>query len=148
MKPTLIKQQAPHDCGAACVATVLGMRTAEQAYKFFGSRMDAIEFDGVSDAELMQVLNTMDITYRYYATAWTLPAGNNLPTSRQLASKMNADVTCMYIAGVPSLNTKGSWHFVVVYKGEIYDPSTKKTYNGTADILDPVCVIQILKELK
>ena len=147
MKPILVKQAASFDCAAACAAMVLGMKNAEQAYVFFGSRFINENLQGVTDAELMQVFNVMDIPYRYYAADVSVPSGGNLMTARQLVAKMNADTKCLYVAGVPSLNTNG-WHFVVVYKGEIYDPSNKKTYNGTADILDPICVIQILKELK
>ncbi len=149
MKPILVKQSRPKDCGMACLAMVLGMRSSQDVDKFLGERVHDEEFDGLTDAELMHVLNIMDVPYRYYAAREAMPClDSNLMTSRQLASRMNADTKCLYIAGVPSLNHEGGFHLVVCYKGEIYDPSNAKIYNGTADILEPVCIIQILKEPK
>jgi hypothetical protein len=154
MKPVLIKQQGEHDCSLACIAMVLGLKEAKSALPLLGYSPDEVTPKGVTDLEVEAVMRLMgkqchSVTpQEVLAASWGVPTGMvgmriNVPTEAQLRQKLGAMQTGWAIVSVPSLNILGGYHHVVCYRGEVYDPSNKLTYNGGAQSLPIGSVIFI-----
>jgi hypothetical protein len=144
----LVKQDGTHDCAMACLAMLLGYKTATALYPMLGRNPSEGVFKGVTKDEVLEILNIYDVTYTYSAVkeASRLP---NLPSPllsvKEAMEGVHRDKNGTYMLGVPSLNHQNDWHFIVLHKGEIFDPSNGNCYIGSDVSLSPDCVIKIVK---
>jgi|SRR6267378_2543426 len=142
----LVKQESTHDCAAACLAMVLGMQRASDVYPWLGG--DPSEFDtkGLYDTEVLSVLEKAGKSYTCQQVVTGLSKKDYatrraLATEQELRIKLNSQQSGSAIVGLPSLNHKDGYHFVVCCRGEVFDPSNEKVYVGTAYSLPVISVI-------
>jgi len=140
----LIKQEGRSDCGLACLAMILGYKRPSDLIPMLGRDPSTAEVRGVWDAEVLEILRQHDAKCEYILCREEdddLRTG--LPTSAEASKYLHHLKYDTFIVGVPSLNTPGHSHFVVVYKSQIYDPSNELVYTGEDSSLDPSCLIRI-----
>lgn len=146
MEIKLVKQEGTHDCAAACIAMSIGLRNAKDVYPMLGYDPSTGETMGVYDWEVLSVLHMLGRRYQYFnchPEMEDVARRISLVTGQALAQKINASQKGCWIVGVPSLNNEGGGHFVLCHKGEIYDPTNKLAYHGSAASLDPLFAIYI-----
>lgn len=139
----LVKQSTERNCGAACVAMLLGLETADEAEELLGRRCHD-ELPGVGlDPPYCGVLldeaarlcweHGIPTLQSYHselyreAAPWRLELRDvlHVPDERLTERHIHAGGTAML--GVPSLNTPYG-HWIVVSGGKVFDPSTMRTY--------------------
>lgn len=146
----LIKQHGKKDCAAACLAMVFGMKEARQAYPLIGYDPNNNDMEGVTELEVLDILATMGRAYHFQFAKESLsepPAFTHrrlrIPSRHQLQIKLAAQQKGCAIVIVPSTLNEDALHFVVCYRGEVYDPSNVKEYRCTAKALPVMAAIFI-----
>lgn len=141
------------DCAAACLAMAVGFKRASQVYPLLGYNPSTSNMLGVTDSEVVAVLNTMRKRYHFCIPREKVaesideePAGQmyrtSLPTMAAVQAKLGSMLSGCAIVGVPSLTMAGAAHFVFCRKGEVYDPQPSGLrYNGTANSLPVLLAI-------
>lgn len=157
MNSQVVNMEGKHDCAAACLAMVLGLKTASAAYPMLGydpSKCGTML--GTFDAEILHLLHIMGKQTVMYMSResveeshslqhGSLSDRHNLKSKAELQCMLNGSQSGCFMVAVPSLNYSGGSHFVFSKRGEIHDPSkSEKRYIGTAKSLPVLCVIHIL----
>jgi len=140
----LIKQQSTSDCGLACLAMVLGYKSPRDLIPMLGRDPSTAKVRGIWDVEVLELLRVHNVGYEY--TVCRIEDDDlrtALPDSEEMSRYLHHLKYSTFIVGVPSLNTQGHSHFVLVHKGEILDPSNGLVYIGGDSSLTPQCLIKI-----
>ncbi|MBX3490881.1 hypothetical protein [Parvibaculum sp.] len=144
---SLVKQHSPHSCGMAALAMILGLQhSADVASVIQRSTEDKtddpeVEYIGVIEQELSLCLFERGISnYLWWNIGSCFPEDSWLrrhgaalywPTEADMLQTIRTEIA---VLGVPSINIRGAGHWLVVADGEVFDPSTKKTYRQIDEI--------------
>jgi hypothetical protein len=154
----IVRMDGHYDCGAAVLATVLGLKTTRAVYPMLGYDPNDADKDGYGtcEEELTGVLTTCGLRYTRWASLEYLSASVDmtveamcrrvkLPTERELHCKLELHKGTS-IVSVPKFGsaTYTPGHWLVVHSGTVYDPANGSgRYIGAAKSL-PICTVLLI----
>jgi len=123
----IYKQRHQYDCFLASMATALQRDYDELWPVEFQQRIEANE--GSGGVLYNEGLKIAGLTPG--KDIWSNPVRFKLTYPTMLLDLFQG---CRALLQVPSLNHPGKSHLIYLLRGEVFDPSNKKTYNHSTDI--------------
>lgn len=126
----LIQQRTPSDCGVCCLAMVTG-RPYEDVLAAIGDAFDPVR--GLGDEG--RALDRLGFS-NAFLDGYPVGDFTRLHRGYAVSPEFFRDMAWgrRALLSVPSLNKEGGWHMVYFDGRELFDPSTRTTYQRFRDL--------------